>query len=77
MCHCQHSEFDEGRMSSKTAKKYKGLFVFFRYIHVYGRKFTKEQHIQLINLYVELLTMKTCPLNIISCVAEMLNTLLR
>lgn len=44
---------------------------------MYGRKITKEQHVKLVNLYVELLTLQTCPLNVIPVVAEMLNTLLR
>lgn len=47
------------------------------YIYLYGRKFTKEQHIRLINLYLEFLTMKTCPLNVIANVADMLNSLLK
>ncbi|XP_035710341.1 proteasome activator complex subunit 4A isoform X3 [Folsomia candida] len=47
------------------------------YIVMYGRKFTKEQHIKLINLYVEIITSKECPLNIVNDVADVLNILLR
>ncbi|CAG7729357.1 unnamed protein product [Allacma fusca] len=47
------------------------------YIDMYGRKFSKEQHVKLIKLMLEVLTLETLPLAIVTDVTELLQTLLK
>ena len=63
-------------ITEATRNNFYGILIH-RFIDMYGRKFTREQHVKLVELMVEVLTIETVPLAIVVDVSELLQVLLK